>query len=261
MKLFGEYLVEQKLISPEALLACLIKQIQSQQTVVEIIYQNKLISEEKILQALSLQVREGLEFKAAAVKLEFWNADLEKNISLLSQKKRVPLGQILCSEGYLSLQDLTKALDEFVSTYSVKNESASVDLQFNCPDFQSEQVSSYLEIYTQEKNEELLNLIATLNANNISYFKQEIHILKGAARFIGVDISDKIITLIENALLDSSFDLKGAGVNFFSEAFQILWLLRTDLAERHSEKLIWSNPALKDKITKLILGQNVLKVA
>lgn len=115
MKSFGQFLVDQKLISEEVLLECLLEQIATIPATCQLIKEKKLLTNQQILAALEAQSTRGLGFKEACKGLGVWTDALEAQIKKEILAIRPPLGNILLKRGQISLPSLTKALDEFLS--------------------------------------------------------------------------------------------------------------------------------------------------
>ena len=115
--LFGEFLVEKGLVSPEAVLSVLIEQIQGQPSVAQIVHQEKLLSESDQLRILRTQANTGWDYQQAAVSLSLWTPELASRVVQASSRSKAPLGQIMVSRGIINFTELTKALDDYVGMY------------------------------------------------------------------------------------------------------------------------------------------------
>jgi hypothetical protein len=115
--LFGEFLVEKGLASPETVLSVLIEQIQGQPSVAQIIHQEKLLSESDQLRVLRTQANTGWDYQQAAVSLSLWTPELASRVVQASSRSKAPLGQIMVSRGIINFTELTKALDDYVGMY------------------------------------------------------------------------------------------------------------------------------------------------
>jgi hypothetical protein len=115
--LFGEFLVEKGLASPETVLSVLIEQIQGQPSVAQIIHQEKLLSESDQLRVLRTQANTGWDYQQAAVSLSLWTPELALRVVQASSRSKAPLGQIMVSRGIINFTELTKALDDYVGMY------------------------------------------------------------------------------------------------------------------------------------------------
>ena len=115
MKLFGEYLVEIKLISQEQLLEAVLTQVESLPTIPSILKNNNLMMANDILAAMKHQVQFKMDFKKSAMVLNLWSDKMENEVQLALGKVRIPLGEILISLGHLKMEDMTRSLQEYLS--------------------------------------------------------------------------------------------------------------------------------------------------
>jgi hypothetical protein len=114
MKYFGEFLVEQELITSELLAKALVTQVKALPSVLEIVYEGRLLTHDQLLSVFKIQNQEKTGFVEAATKLKLWNQKLIGDVEQRLQSHRVPLGEVLVNLKALSIQQVTKALDDFL---------------------------------------------------------------------------------------------------------------------------------------------------
>lgn len=124
MKLFGEYLIERKLVTPEQLLDVLMLQIASVPSIAEAVHRLKLLSQQQIIQVLAHQTKKHCEFRTAALDLGFWNEQVEGQVAAEIARLKTPIGQLLAKRGYLDFRAVTTALDEYLRTSSAGKREA-----------------------------------------------------------------------------------------------------------------------------------------
>ncbi len=112
--LLMQYLIEQKLVKTEQVVEALVEQLRSLPSSLEIVFDLNLLSKEAIFDVLAEQQISGTDFQCSAKKLGFWSEDIRDRIHLELVKRRLPLVQILVQRGYLSLQNLSPALNDYV---------------------------------------------------------------------------------------------------------------------------------------------------
>ena len=244
MKLFGEYLVENGLVTKEVVIAALIKQAKSVPSLLEIVFEEKLLKADEILLILSLQVKESLEFKAAAEKLGFWNQDLNDLVFRKIRERRVPIGHILLSEGCLDLPNLTKAFDDFISIHAKeltvkKDVPRAVDPK---PiEIEKEIVAGYVELFDESKRSLIFDLMDKADNENLELLCRELHTIRGAARFVKAERSENLAMVAESLFKyckNKSVPGDETSKRAFSigkEIFQVLWELRNLLFSSSSE--------------------------
>ncbi len=203
MKLFGEYLVEKKIVTASQLVAALIKQNAMLPSVAEVAFEKKIISPEQILSIFKIQHASKTGFIEAARELNIWNnefhQDVEKHISSL----RMPLGQILIEMTSIPLESITHALDDFlaeINDVQVTAPSVETPISANIIDH-----SHFCEVLNEERKQTLFSSLNLMKAGDVSLSplqtaKDILHILKGAARFAAVTQSESLIAIMESVI-------------------------------------------------------------
>lgn len=185
-KLFGEYLVEKKLISSAQLLEILMDQLAALPTLPELLHQKRLMSDDDLLRALSHQSSSDTDFKGACTALGLWTPSLQASIASHLLEIRIPIGQLLVQKGHLTLATLTKALDEYFS-----DERAPLAASSPAPSADNDD-----DFFTDAKRERLAHLfteLGTCTAKSppdlvrqiLQSSHQLVHSLRGAARLAG----------------------------------------------------------------------------
>lgn len=114
-KLFGEFLLEQKLVTVDDLMAAMMKQFKETLSVLEVVYQDNLLPKETIFDCLKIQVSTGCNFKSAMMKSGHYTKELDQKISNKISGSRKPLGEILVENGSLDYKVLGENLDSFLA--------------------------------------------------------------------------------------------------------------------------------------------------
>ncbi len=115
MKLFGEYLVEKKIIDEKSLLKALVEQVKSTPSTLEAIVEINAFPPSEILHILKHQHQHGTGFLEAMQALNLKSEKLVDKIREYSSKKRVPLGETLVQLGLANLEVITRALDDYLA--------------------------------------------------------------------------------------------------------------------------------------------------
>ncbi len=194
MKLFGEYLIEQKLITEDQLAATLIEQMRSLPTLAEVIFDSKLMNTSEIVRVLAFQAKRQLDFKAAAVKLNLWNQDLELKTQKIISEKRVPLGQLLYANKMLTIQDLTKAFDEFISVQA--NNRLSFQRESDKPalgNFEKMKIKFFITLFDEKQKNYSETFLKDKTAFDKIRISHELNILRGAARIANLEVCESLL--------------------------------------------------------------------
>lgn len=115
MKYFGEYLVKKGIISSQDLVEAFLDQIMHLPPLPKLIYDQKLLSTDQIMQVFIAQQDENVDFATACKQLGFWDDDFNTKIEKIYDERRVPFGQFLIQNGAIDIKLLIKTLDEFLS--------------------------------------------------------------------------------------------------------------------------------------------------
>lgn len=115
MKLFGEYLVEKKIIDEASLLKALIEQVRSTPSTLEAAFETQVLTQGQLLAVLKHQHAQCVGFLEALQALNLKSEGVVEKIREYSTKKRIPLGQTLVQMGAADLEAITKALDDYLA--------------------------------------------------------------------------------------------------------------------------------------------------
>lgn len=114
-KLFGEFLLEKKLVTVDDLMAAMMKQFKETLSVLEVVYQENLLPKETMFDCLKIQVSTGCNFKTAMMKSGHYTKEMNDKISEEIIKSRRPLGEILVESGAIDYNVLGENLDSFLA--------------------------------------------------------------------------------------------------------------------------------------------------
>lgn len=217
-KTFAEYLIEQNVINETTLVDTLIEQQRDQPSVLEIVREQNLLDPKQLVQILSLQSRQGIDFQSACVHLNLWNDSLATALIQESQRRHRPLGEILIANKVMDLKALTAVLDAFlvecrveestevasgIPTAAVGAFSMNADFcdQFNSAAYRKLQHSVELASGQPFDREEFIMI--GLQALNVA------HRLVGAAQFAKLSDVQEYLTAFETTLQELTRDPGG----------------------------------------------------
>lgn len=122
LKLFGEFLIDKKVINKFQLYEALIAQIEQQPCLQRISLELKLLEVEQLLEIIKEQSLSKISFLEVVRSKEFWNQEKEELLFRQLEDTRRPLGEILLQNKTTDIGTLTKSLDEF---FDEKNKNVS----------------------------------------------------------------------------------------------------------------------------------------
>ncbi|MDD1783210.1 hypothetical protein LRP49_18745 [Enterovibrio sp. ZSDZ35] len=291
MKLFGRFILDAGLISAKDLADAMVEQVSQTPQSVEIIYQKGLISPEQVLDIISLQNDEHLDFRTACIRLEIWRTDFIDIINEEVAKRRLTLGQLLVDKELVEPNKLLSVLKQFhvyraennndfalfsdntlLDLNEENNNSNELDESFS-PDFSQVKINNvvdYLDLFSEEKEIELemkILAIESLGKANqdvnpeelLDQFFTEYHSLKGTARGIGAILTENLIHESEDLLtFYKRFLHKVESSDFVALAatnlkvLDVLSHLRNEMIDTSTEESFWRKPELKEKYLRAL---------
>lgn len=115
MRHFGEFLVHKGILSTEQLAQVLIEQLQSTPSSIAVLSENGCLGTQAVLDILSLQSQERLDFRSACINLNLWDDIFEEKLQAEIYRARPKLGQLVINKGWVDPQKLLCELKEFQS--------------------------------------------------------------------------------------------------------------------------------------------------
>ena len=242
-KLFGAFLIEQKLVPSDLVLDALIQQLRSTPSVAEIVYDNNIMPKRQLLDIIIKQQLSGDQFSVCAKELGLWNDEIAQSVAVVTRKRRRPLGEIILEMGGLTIDSFNTAVDSYISLAAQpakeqlgSGTSLSTDMSqiqqklcrrdsvFLNPSL----ISEYLFVYDHSLSVNLGNILGKLGiaSNSTSDFfrlakslESEFVGLRAAAKFVGAAIVEEIA---DNTIFALSVIGNGTNQNLRMPFFEIL---------------------------------------
>ena len=297
MKRFGGFLIESGQITVNQLAQILIEQINNTPPSVEILYRESYLQAWQVLEILSVQRDENLDFPTACIKLQYWREDFSFIIKRETAKARPKLGQLMIDKGWIEPQQMMAQLmnykahcerlqrDENLTTLVAVEETVVAagseqltELEF-APVFgviEADNIPDYQQLFCEDKKNNMKLLILSLESmadadSNTVYralnaFCGEYNSLKAAARSVGAALTEKLILQSEEILIF----FKRFAINIEREDFSnlaaislsvldLLWRLREQIVECASEEFFWlKNSSRKEYMVLISKMQQML---
>jgi len=267
MKLFGEYLVEKKIINEETLAQALVTQIKGLPSIAEIVFENKLLKVRQFLDIIRQQNHRQCGFVEAASDLKLWQPDLSKEIDRRIQTLRIPLGEVLVKMGTVTMEQITRALDEFFGDgVHLKEDAAIVAAELITSPPSSSEYSTYCDLLRVELKERVVGAMSEVAANApnkeaLKLLCDELRRLKGAARLVGAEHSEKLLAKVEDTFCEivkrkySEFgsELKAKLPKAGSDSIDFLFMFKNAMEAGSTESALLS-VAKTDSAFKEIIG-------
>ena len=272
MKLFGEYLVEKNLISKDQLAVCLIDQVRSMPSYVEVAWNEKMINAEQVLLIVKIQFEKKKGFIDVLKEIGVWNQDFEKKFNEKVSSIRTPLGQLLLNRKILPAEALTHALDEYLSQVSKQSPPApsgetqgQVSATMAQDSTLTQSAVAYLETFSKGMKDSFEGLGAkcesatTLDSSDLKNCFDNIHLLRGAGRLAKLESSEQLLSALEDVVkrIASSPDslpqlkIKMFG-NSMREAVAILWELRDLISKGQTEKQVLAHGQMQERFNRVL---------
>ncbi len=208
-KLFGEYLIEKNIVTEEQVLEALIDQMRNLPSLCEIAYDHALMKKADILKSVAVQMKLGLDFKRACQSEKLWNETIEAEVNKVLRTKKRPLGEILLQKNIISAEELTRALDEFLSQNMVQS-----------------QVKVHADYHNLEREINLLDSTgekADENRTKLNFIFHILHQMRGVARFKSADGLEKICAEFEKLVEDEMKNKTPGNSIFCNKAKEFLY--------------------------------------
>ncbi len=236
MKRFGGFLVETGIVSPGQLAEALLEQIKSTPPSVVVLFDQGYLDSQNVLDILSLQSDENVDFPTACNKLDLWKNEFVTVLHCEASKKRPKLGKFMLDKGWVQPKQLLDELHNF-QRYCDENKLntelktplvldlnvgrsdsqealipvvTKIEFTPNFDNLEEESVPDFLDIFSEEKRSSMestilsLEKLASIEAcdvyNVLDAFFGEYHSLKGAARSVGAALIEKLIHEAEELL-------------------------------------------------------------
>lgn len=202
MKLFGEYLVQKKLISEDDLAAAVVAQVAALPSLPEVLLEHHLLDSKTLLAAMKQQMLAGTDFRRACVDLGVWSTELERKAQAVLDGRRQPLGEILVSRGAITRDQMLKALQEY---FTERDQSG------NPPPANEPALTQLLSTLCQPALRDRLakRLDEFALASNLparDELLQDIRYLRGCMRLAGAAGPERLCQEFERACLDGDGD-------------------------------------------------------
>lgn len=123
MNYFGEFLVEKKIVSAEKLIVAILQQIKEQPCPAKIAFDEKFITAKDLIHIFKIQHEQKLDFFTAATLEKVLSSEQVESIKEKIQCLQIPLPTILLKNGDIEVKNLVHALDEYLSTTKIIDNS------------------------------------------------------------------------------------------------------------------------------------------
>jgi hypothetical protein len=275
-KFFGEFLVEKKLINSSGLIEALLHQIEDLPSIPRIMKDEKILNDEQIIQVLVCQQKNHCEFLRACEMMGLIDDKIISQLESVFKAKRKPLGEILVSLNMIDIKNLTKALDEFLSTAQAPSavvekfpetliESSSKQSQLDdFIEFQPALLMELDEAFDDRKRKVIKTALVLIKENTqndpasaMKLFGDISKILKSIislSEIIGLSnlnellvfLDKKISTIIQTVKTDGEFNPKIDYFSLMNESIDLCWEFRNSIISNCSEEKF-----IKDRLTDI----------
>lgn len=255
--MFGEFLIEEKLLNQEQLLEAIIEQLQSIPSVPEVMFESNIIPKSDLLRILLHQKYEGSEFLVSAKTLGFWSPSISQQVLKKLENIQKPLGEVLIQKGFIDLESLSKTFVKYLET---KENIKKLDAQEKS-DLDSAILKEYIMFFEGvffPKIETLLGQLKQVDKTKESFLNDmqlvlsEFVAVRAGAEFLGgllsKDISNKIILFIEKTIEPSSTEEFASIIEILEMSVKILSNYCKSLKNFNSEGSV--DDSTKELITK-----------
>lgn len=274
MRLFGQFLIDEGLISKEDFVAGMIIQAEALPSLPFAIHELKLFDLDVQVSIFAYQANHFKEYRAACVEMGIWDeANVEHPLGRFFLSRLKPLGKILVEQGLLTLEQLSSALEKYVAlsdqleaeddkkpapnlTLVQKNAQSFADIKVrkHNPPAPSSAEKRLYDLYCQSFNEAMVDRLRGYLDDPSSAIRgrliQELHAARHAASFIlafkSAELLSRLIAVCED---DKPFSASEKAL--INQGINLAWVLREGLREGHPELLTLGSNALDSRIDEL----------
>ncbi len=267
-KLFGEFLIDKRLVSQEQLLEALIAQIKSVRPTPEVVFEHKLLPKDAQVKILAHQHKSCIDYKSSAEVLGFWNDELASKINQITQTKRRPLGEILVNLGYLSTQKLAENLELFLQYITDANLNLSPTKarrnEISCDRIDPILIQEYIRNFKTKIEplfKSVINTLATPSLGRgvlretIASAKSEFIGLRASASFLKADrtqsLVSELVTTLE--LIQSRNLIPDLNIlqDLMKSSYDVYECINQILIELGNDQFIESDPNLSNLLERI----------
>ncbi|SMF29378.1 hypothetical protein [Pseudobacteriovorax antillogorgiicola] len=112
---FCKFLVHDGCISADDLVNAFIKQAQANPSLPTLLFENRILSEDEMLQVYAHQAQNEVSFEQSCRDLKIWSKAIDQKLEAVIIKEVPSIFRILVDEDLISLEDLTVKMDEYIS--------------------------------------------------------------------------------------------------------------------------------------------------
>ncbi len=279
MKLFGEFLIDEGMITKKDFVDAMIIQAEALPSLPLAVHELKIFDIDTQLAIFTYQATHFKEYRAACVEMGIWDeATMEHPLGRFFLSRLTPLGEILVEQGRMTITQLSRALEKYIElgdsvygpspikhppglTLVKKTAQAFVDINVkrtNLRPTSNEEKRLYF-LYCRSFNEQTLFRLKSLYQKPTEAerqaLKSELSMIRHAALFV---LAFKSAQLLETflRLTDPSEVFDPSKVNLIDQAFNLLWILREGLLEGHPEIATLATNAMDSRVDEIcfILG-------
>lgn len=240
-KSFGDYLVEQKLVSPEQMVVALIEQHRQIPFIPQLAFEKKIFTANELLQIFNVQQNNQVDFFSAGNITGLMTPEKRKAIEVEISQYNKPLVNILIRNGFAKIDELVMALDDYLS--KVKNEpilknpeeeQINHNLIVDLKPLLSKSSLSQMHLILNHLKAERIEDQKRLTLYN--EFLQKILAIKGLAILANAKIITQLCTWIEKVvshelklkLINESFDIIEVLLNYCALSLESIIHKRTE---------------------------------
>lgn len=274
MKLFGQFLIDEKLITKEDFVAAMIIRAEVLPSLPLAVHELKLFSIDVQVDIFAYQATHFKEYRSACVEMGIWDeANVDHPLGRFFLSRLKPLGEILVEQGLITLKQLAVVLERYVA---LEDQIYSPDPAKPTPSITLVKKSdqSFSDVHVKKHNvrnpadseRRLYNLYClTVNEGFVlrlkAYFNDPSDALKmrivrdlraatHSATFINAFKSHELLTILMNlSSIPKTFD--GSDKGLVEQGINLIWVLREGLRQGSLELTTLGSNALDSRVSEL----------
>jgi hypothetical protein len=252
---FSQFLLDRGLVSAEALLAALVRHVESQPPLCALVQREQLLPVADQLRILEHQAATGVSYVEALAAHGLWSDPLRGVLLERAREAATPLGELLIKAGALDWATLNRAVDEFVGEAVAPPSLAAPATE---PD--PALLEEFLQLFDDQRCELLESMIEQWDGDRMTALTEAIlavvsewEPIRAGAAFVQADALAAVIELAAKAMRAAAAtpDLATREVKHLTaiaqEVTQLAWTLRDRMRTRAGEPPFAGDTTLRER--------------
>ena len=251
--LFGEFLIEKKVIAEDVLVSVLIEQSEQMASLSGVLFQAGYLKANQILTVMRQQLITQGTFEQTCRNLGFWSSEVNAYYQTEWSKHRKMLGELLIEKGHIDANRLVELLEEYI--HKIGSESAHLVT----PILDNVQLEELKFQFRSELRVSLGLKVFELAFSPQPELLEQFRIWVGVARFIQMrhleELAARCVSLLES---DAGVD---AVVDVLNQALEVMGKIQVNGVKDRSEEYLLKSASDREQWVALMAAMDRLMLS